>query len=107
MPGQTGQGFNYTNITTNTTTTIANGIGPTVSLPFLGIVHTIVVNTAGATGGTITIYDSPTASGEVVATITVPNAAQSFTAIYDIQLNYGLTVVTATMTAPDITVTWI
>jgi len=107
MPGQTGQGFNYQNITSNTTTTIFSGIGPNYVGTPMGILHTIVVNGAGATGGTITIYDSATGSGETVATINVPNAASSFTAIYDIQLNFGLTIVTATMTAPDITVTWI
>jgi hypothetical protein len=69
--------------------------------------HSIIINTPGAAGGTITIYDSPTASGEIVATITVVSSQWTATALYDVQLNYGLTVVVAGMTTPDLTITWV
>jgi len=84
--------FNYTNISTATTTLVKSGTG---------ILHTITVNTTAA--ATITIYDSLTASGNKIATIAAsPAIGSDFQ--YDVAFNTGLTVVTAG--ASDITVAW-
>ena len=76
-------------ITTATTTTVRSG---------RGIFTRLVVNTTAA--GTITIYDSLTAAGTVLAVLKASVAEQSFE--YGISLLTGLTVVTAG--ASDLTV---
>lgn len=84
--------YNYTNINTDTTTTIKSSSGN---------LHSIVVNTVAATG-TIQIYDNTAASGTKIGLIT---AASAGTYLYNVDFNTGLTIVTATA-APDITVCW-
>jgi hypothetical protein len=86
--------YSYQNITTDRTTTLK-------SVP--GYLHAICVNTPAATG-TITIYDSATASGTKIATITSYASTNScFT--YDVAFWTGLTIVTA-VAAQDITVSF-
>lgn len=83
--------YNGTNITTATTTTVKSGPG---------YLSHIVVN--GGTMGAITIYDSTTAAGTVIATIASPLAGQHY--VYDRGCALGITVVTAAAT--NITVAW-
>jgi hypothetical protein len=83
--------FNYTNITTATTTTIKTGSG---------VLESITVNTTAA--GTITIYDSTTGSGTKIGTLKASVVEQTFN--YDVSFVTGLTIVTAG--ASDITVSW-
>lgn len=84
--------FNYTNITTATTTVVKSGTG---------ILHGIVINTT--TAFTITIYDNTSAAGTKIATIAAsPVIGSTFT--YDVAFATGLTIVTAG--ASDITVAY-
>lgn len=59
----------------------------------------VTLNTVG-TGAIVTLYDSPTASGAVLAVVT-PTAPISL--VYNIELQHGLTVDVATA-ACDITI---
>jgi hypothetical protein len=68
-----------------------------------GVLHTICVNTPAATE-TITVYDSLTATGTKIATLT-EFASTNPCLTYDANFTTGLTIVTATA-AGDITVTW-
>lgn len=88
------QSFQYTNITTDTTTAIKSSPG---------VLHSICVNTPAATG-TVTVYDNTAGSGTKIATIT-SFASVSGCFIYDVAFWTGLTIVTATA-APDITVSY-
>ena len=91
------QRLGYVNIVlaAPTTTTLKNGAG---------VLHTIVINQAAATG-VITCYDNTAASGTVIATITQPaTLLQSFASLsYDVAFLLGLTCVTSTA-AQNITV---
>lgn len=90
-------GFNYTHISTNTTTAIRNG--PCV-------LHSIVFNKPGASSNTATVYDA--IAGATTVTLAVIDTTQTNigTLLYDATLVNGLQIVTATGTAPDITVCW-
>jgi len=88
-------GFKYTNITTNTTTTVKSGAG---------ILHSVSVNTKGATD-TAQMWDNTSAAGTKIGLLDVTLAQD--TLIYDIAFNIGLTIVTAGTTPADITVTWL
>ncbi len=82
--------YNYTNISTQTTTLVKKGPGT---------LHTIVINTTAAAA--ITIYDSLLGSGTKIATIAAsPTIGSTF--FYDVEFSVGLTIVTAG--ASDITV---
>jgi hypothetical protein len=85
--------YNYTNITTDTTTTI--------SATFL---HTVCFNTLAATE-VVTIFDSATASGTKVGTVTETVSTPAGCLVYDVFLAHALTFLTATA-AGDITVSW-
>jgi hypothetical protein len=88
------QHVNYTNITTQTTTTPKNAPG---------ILHTVCINTPAATG-TITIFDGPAASGVKIATIT---AFASTNPCFEYHVNFNTSLVIVTATASnDVTVTW-
>lgn len=87
---QTGSN-SFTNITTATTTAVKSGAG---------IIDRIIVNTAGA-GSTLTLYDNTAASGTKIGTFTT--AAQASLTI-NCAFATGLTAVTASGTAADITV---
>jgi hypothetical protein len=104
MPGPTG-GWKYTHLSGAGTTTILQAIGASqAGAPAAGPGNTgqlagIWVNSAGTS---VTVYDSPTASGLVLAVFgattgqLVPNDA--------IQLTAGLTVVI--VGAADVTLAW-
>ena len=86
----------YTNLAANATTVIQPGAGR---------LHSIVINTIGVTGNVCTVYDNTAGSGTIIATIDTTIAAAP-TRIFDIEFKTGLTVVIATGTAANITVTW-
>jgi hypothetical protein len=69
-----------------------------------GIVHSVLVN-SDTTGGTVKIVDDIVAGGTVAATIST-GASQPFSAILDLQLNKGLTIVIAGFTNALVTVTY-
>ena len=76
--------FLYTHTTTAAaTTTIKTG---------QGILHAITINNPGTgTAGSITIYDSTTGSGTVIA---IPTGGVYGTLKYDVNFSNGLTIVT-------------
>jgi hypothetical protein len=85
----------YTHISSNTTTLVKSGAG---------ILHTVTISTKGASANTATIYDSLTGTGTVIGVIdTTSNTA---TVLYDIGFYTGLTIVTATGTSADLTVSY-
>ena len=87
----------YKNITTQTTTLVKTG---------MGVLHSIVVNKAVASG-VITIYDNTSAGSPIIATITMPGTlhADQIVLKYDCAFTTGLTIVTSGA-AQDITVTY-
>lgn len=87
-------------ITTNTTTTVLSSIGNLTQTE--GVLGRIVIG-ASSTAGIVTVYDNTSASGSPVAQLAV-SANQPLCAILDIQLERGLTVVTASFTSPNVTV---
>jgi hypothetical protein len=84
---------NYFHITTDSTFLVKPGAG---------ILTTVCLNAALATE-VITIFDSLTAAGTVIAAITVPTSPQPVCLPYNVNFQVGLTVLTATATG-DITV---
>lgn len=89
--------YNYKHISTNATTVVKTG--PTV-------LRAINVNDAGASANTATVYDGVDATGTVVAVLDTTSANALRGHIYDVKLSVGLTVVTATGTAGDLTVSY-
>jgi len=86
---------NYENINTNTTTTVKSGSG---------VLKRIVVNMAGASSNTCTIYDNTSGTGTIIGTIDPVHTQIVFE--YDVVFNTGLTIVTATGTAADLTIVY-
>jgi len=84
---------NYFHITTDSTFLVKPGAG---------VLTTVCLNAALATE-VITIFDSLTATGTVIAAITVPTSPQPVCLPYNVNFQVGLTVLTATATG-DITV---
>jgi hypothetical protein len=81
------------------------GLATTLVNSAPGLLHSLTINKPVATS-VITLYDSLTATGTIIGTITLPNPLLQqgpYTAMYDVELLIGLTVVTATA-ASDITV---
>lgn len=87
--------FAYAHISTNATTTVKSGNGT---------LHAITVNTKGASANVATIYDSLTATGQVIGIIDTTAGPAALP--YDLAFSIGLTIVTATGTAADLTVTF-
>lgn len=83
----------FSNINTNTTTTVKSGAG---------VLKRIVVNKIGTSSNTCTIYDNTTATGTIIGTIDPVHTQMVFE--YDLAFSTGLTIVTANGTAADITV---
>jgi hypothetical protein len=88
--------FNYTHLAANGTTVIKSSGG---------MLHTITINIKGSSSNTITVYDNTSGSGTVIAVI--DPTANLVTLDFDVQFNTGLTLVIATGTAGDITVSWV
>jgi hypothetical protein len=87
---------NDSHLNPNGTTTIKSGAG---------WLHNIVINVKGSSGNTITVYDNTAASGTIIAVI--DPTAQLVTLNYDVGFTTGLTVVLASGTAADITVSYV
>lgn len=87
--------YKYSNITSNATTTLQSGAG---------VLHTINILIAGASSNTAQIYDNTAASGTLIGTLNT-TALGSYR--FDAGFNSGLTIVTGTGTAPNMTVTYI
>jgi hypothetical protein len=88
--------INYTHANANGATSIKTGAG---------LLAQVTINTKGATGNTLTIYDNTAASGTVIAVI--DTTSQVTTLIFDVGFTVGLTIALATGTAADITVAWL
>jgi len=86
----------YANITTNATTVLKRGAGT---------LRRVVINTNGAISNTAAIRDGVDATGALIATI---NTTASVGGVFEYDLDFftGLTVVTATGTAANITVVY-
>ena len=85
--------FTPTNITTNTTTIVKTGSG---------LLHSVTINTKGSSSNTIKLYDGLTAGGTLFATI--DSTANVGFLLFNAQFSQGLTVVTGTGSAGDITI---
>lgn len=93
------QGYNYNNITSETTTYVS--VKP-------GFLHSITINTPVASG-VIVIYDNTAASGTTIGTITLPATLLNqgpMTAVYDVVFNTALTIATSGAEC-DITVAYV
>lgn len=85
----------YARISTNATTAVKSGAGE---------LHSICINTKGATANTATVYDNTAGSGTIIAVVDTTSNVGCLT--YNLGFATGLTIVTATGTAPDMTVTY-
>jgi len=95
--------FLTTHLNANGTTTIFTPQATNQSSQ--AVLHTISINTKGAASNTISVYNDVTAvAANLIAVIDSTSAVQSL--FYDAICNNGLTVVLATGTAADITVSW-
>lgn len=92
----TSVGWNATNITGNATTVVKNAPG---------FVHTITINTKGATSNIAKLYDGPAATGTLLATI--DTTANVGFLLFDVKCDTNITVVTSAGTAADLTVTYV
>jgi hypothetical protein len=81
-----------------------NANGTTVIKSAPGWLHSLTINTKGASGNTATIYDNTAASGTKIATIDTTAQIQSL--LFDAAFTTGLTIVLATGTAADLTVSY-
>src|SRR5579871_487213 len=86
-------GGSYAHIASNTTTTVKFGAG---------VLQSITINTKGASANVATVYDNTAGSGTVIAVIDTTAGVVSLP--FNVNFSTGLTIVTATGTAPDITV---
>lgn len=84
----------YKHISTNTTTLVKTGPG---------VLSSVVINKAGASANIATVYDGIDATGTVIAIIdtTVARPLE-----YNVAYLVGLTIVTATGTAADLTINY-
>ena len=89
-------GYNYINITSQTTTLVKSGAG---------FLHSITFNKPTSTG-TVKIDDAITDVAPIIGTITTPASPQPFTVLYDIAFAVGLTIVTGAANQ-DLTVSYI
>lgn len=85
--------YQYTRISTNTTTAVKASRGVFLAL---------VINAAGTATNRAIIYDSVAASGTIIAIVDTTVAPQTF--YYNVQTRNGLTVVTTAGTPAELTV---
>jgi hypothetical protein len=86
--------YEYRNLATSATTTLVTG---------QGVVHSINVGNAGATGNAITVYDNTAGSGTIIYSATPPVTGLI---LLDTVFVTGLTVVLAGTTPPTCTVAY-
>lgn len=94
--------FNYQNVAANGTTT--PWVAPGGTSQAHAILHSICINTKGASANTLSIYDAATATGTPIAII--DTTANVTCLIFDVKLSVGLTIVSATGTPANITVNY-
>lgn len=88
--------YAFANINSNATTQVFTGDG---------VLHAICVNDAGAADNTASVYDDDDGTSDVIAVIdTVTTAGVCLE--YDVDINTGIRVITATGTAGDLTVSY-
>ncbi len=87
------RGYSYSNITTNTTTTVKSGAG---------ILKRITVNVIGSGDALATVYDNTAGSGTKIATISAGTTSVNLE--FDARFATGLTIVTSGTTPGNITV---
>lgn len=92
---ETTSGYSFSNLATNATTTLKSGPG---------VLHTVVINTKGGTS-TATIFDNTSGSGNKIATIDTTLSTTAF--VYDTAFVLGLTIVTAGVSAADLTISFL
>ena len=91
-------GATYQNITTSATTLVKTGAGT---------LYGVFINTKGASSNTATLYDSLTGSGTKIGTIdTTATTGPFLNSENGLAFSTGLTVVTATGTQADITISY-
>jgi hypothetical protein len=78
--------------------------GTTTAKSGAGLVHTVCINTKGASSNVLTLYDNTAGSGTVIAVIDTTANVGCLT--YDYGFATGLTAVDATGTAPDVSITY-
>lgn len=91
-------GFLYKNLNSNSASdvTVVTGKGATL--------HSVTINTKGATANTLKIYDGPSASNVLIANIDTTSLNGTWS--YDIQVNTGIVCVLNTGTAADVTISY-
>lgn len=94
--------YNSNNLSANGTTVICT-VPQTVGAAY-AVLHSITINTKGASSNTCTVYDNTSAAGTKIATIDTTSGVQ--TLFYDSICLVGITVVLGTGTSADITVNW-
>lgn len=87
-------GSSFSHISTNATTTVKSGAG---------VLKRITINSNGGTLNTATVYDNTAGSGTIIAVIDTTLGGNHE---YDLVFSTGLTIVTATGTAADLTVVY-
>jgi hypothetical protein len=90
--------FNYTHVS-------ANGNGDALKSGS-GILHSVTINTKGASANVLTLYDSLIhGTGTVIAVIDTTSQVQ--TLVFDAWFQTGLSYSLATGTAADVTLNWL
>jgi len=69
-----------------------------------GVLHSVIINTAGSGAATITLYDGTNASGTKIATLNT--SVSPFVATYGAAFTTGLFIVVTGTTSGDITITY-
>jgi hypothetical protein len=77
--------------------------GTTVLRQTPGMLHRVVVNGSGSGSASLTLYDNTSASGTVIAIISLTGANEG-TFIYDLALDIGLTAVVTGASPGDVTI---
>ena len=97
--------FGFQNIHANGTTVIFTP--QTGNASSTVVLHGITVNTKGGSANTMNVYNNTSAvAADLIANIDT-TASLGNTLFYDIVCTKGLTVVLATGTAPDVTITYV
>lgn len=88
--------YAYSNLAANATTLLKTG---------QGLLHSIVINNAGASSNVCQVYDGLDAGGTLIATIDTVEL-NGRVLLYDVHFRTGLTIVMGTGTAADLTVAY-
>jgi hypothetical protein len=81
-----------------------NALGTTTVKSGAGLLHSLTINTKGATSNIATLYDNTSGSGTVIAVVDL--TSQILTLLFDVGFNTGLTVVISGGTSGDITISY-